>query len=433
MYKELIERKKSIGIIGLGYVGLPLAILFSKKFDVIGFDINEEKIEAYKKGYDVTDEVGDEEIRNSGIEFTSDIECVKKASFFVVAVPTPITSKKLPDFRFIVSSSEVVGKCIGKGDIVVYESTVYPGVTEEFCVPIIENSSGLKCGRDFKIGYSPERINPGDKVHTLDKIVKIVSGMDKESLDTIASVYGEIIDAGVYKAESIKVAEAAKVIENSQRDINIAFINEISMILHKMDIDTDDVLKAAGTKWNFLDFKPGLVGGHCIGVDPYYFIYKAKELGYDSQLISTGRLINDNMGYYVGNELIKKMIQLDKKIKGSNVLIFGITFKENSNDIRNTKVIDIVNTLKDYGVNVYITDPNAKKEEVLKEYNLQLSENYHDKKYDAIIIAVNHDSFKNLNFNDLLKISNEKPILFDIKGSLDKKEAEKRNIEYWRL
>ena len=433
MFQDLINRNKSIGIIGLGYVGLPLAVLFSKKFDVIGFDIDDEKIQEYRQGKDLTGEVGYESLKKSNIHFTSDPEELKKASFFVIAVPTPITPKKLPDFKFIDSASEVAGKCISKGDIIVYESTVYPGVTEERCGPIIEKTSGLKYGEDFKLGYSPERINPGDKVHTLENIVKIVSGMDEESLEIISAVYGEVIDAGIYPASSIKVAEAAKVIENSQRDINIAFINEISMIFHKLGIDTTEVLEAAGTKWNFLDFKPGLVGGHCIGVDPYYFIYKAEELGYNSQLISTGRLINDNMGEYIGHEIIKKMNHWDKKIKDSNVLVFGITFKENSKDIRNTKVIDIINTLKEYEVNVFLNDPNANKEDVLREYDIELTEDYTNRKYDSIVIAVNHDIFKDLKLEDLISISNGKTILFDIKGALDKDEALKLGIDYWRL
>ena len=433
MYDELINKEKSIGVVGLGYVGLPIAVHFAKKFNVIGFDVNNTKIELYKQGNDLTGDIGDDILKNSDINFTSDINDLKKASFFVVAVPTPITNEKVPDFTFINSSSEIVGKCLSKGDIVVYESTVYPGVTEEICVPIMEKYSGLKCGDDFKVGYSPERINPGDKVHTLENIVKIVSGMDSESLNIISAVYDEIIRAGVYKAESIKVAEAAKVIENSHRDINIAFINEISMILNEMDIDTAAVLNATATKWNALNFRPGLVGGHCIGIDPYYFIYKAKKLGYNSQLISTSRAINDNMGKFVAENIIKIMNHNDKKIKNSDVLILGFTFKENSNDIRNTKVIDIIRTLEEYEINVSVSDPIANNDEVLKFYDINMIDDYHIKKYDSIVIAVNHDIFKMISFDEIIKLSKDKPILFDIKGCFDKEKAESNEIEYWRL
>ena len=433
IYEDLINKEKFIGVLGLGYVGLPLAVYFSKKYNVIGYDVNETKIELYSQGKDLTGDIGDEVLKNSDITFTSDIELLKKASFYVVAVPTPITNEKVPDFTFINSSSETIGNCISKGDIVVYESTVYPGVTEDICVPIIEEVSGLKCGVDFKVGYSPERINPGDKVHTLENIVKIVSGIDKESLDTISKVYSEIVKAGVYEAEFIKVAEAAKVIENSQRDINIAFINEISMIFNAMDIDTMAVLNATATKWNALNFKPGLVGGHCIGIDPYYFIYKAKELGYNSQLISTGRSINDNMGKFVAENIIKKMIRFDKKIKGSNVLILGFTFKENSNDIRNTKVIDIINILEDYGINVTVNDPIANKFEVSEYYNINLVDDYKNKKYDSIVLAVNHDIFKKISLNELNEISNGKTLLFDVKSLFDKEKVESSNVEYWCL
>lgn len=433
IFEDLINKEKYIGVVGLGYVGLPIAVHFSKKFKVIGYDVNETKIESYSQGKDLTGDIGDDVLKNADITFTTDIALLKEASFYVVAVPTPITNEKAPDFTFINSSSETIGKCISKGDIVVYESTVYPGVTEDVCVPIIEDVSGLKCGVDFKIGYSPERINPGDKVHTLETIVKIVSGMDNESLKTISKVYNEIIKAGVYEAESIKVAEAAKVIENSQRDINIAFVNEISMILNAMDIDTGAVLNAIATKWNALNFKPGLVGGHCIGIDPYYFIYKAKELGYNSQLISTGRSINDNMGRFVAENIIKKMIHFDKKIKGSNVLILGFTFKENSNDLRNTKVIDIINMLEEFGVNVTVNDPIANKDEASKFYNIDLIDDYKNIKYDSIVLAVNHDVFKEISVDELIDISNGKTLLFDVKGLFNKETIELSNIEYWRL
>ena len=433
LYENLVNREEKLSLIGLGYVGMPIAVAFAKKLDVIGFDLNSQKIDLYKKGIDPTHEVGDEVISKTTVEFTDDESKLREAKFHIVAVPTPVNDDHTPNLAPVEGASAILGRNLNKGSVVVFESTVYPGVTEEVCVPILEKESGLKCGVDFKIGYSPERINPGDKVHRLETITKIVSGMDEETLECVAKVYELVVDAGVYRAESIKVAEAAKVIENSQRDINIAFMNELSVIFHKMGIDTKAVLEAAGTKWNFLDFKPGLVGGHCIGVDPYYFIYKAEELGYNSQLISTGRLINDNMGEYIGHEIIKKMNHWDKKIKDSNVLVFGITFKENSKDIRNTKVIDIINTLKEYEVNVFLNDPNANKEDVLREYDIELTEDYTNRKYDSIVIAVNHDIFKDLKLEDLISISNGKTILFDIKGTLDKEEALKLGIDYWRL
>src|SRR5690554_4856161 len=363
LYSDIISKKEKISLIGLGYVGMPIAVAFAKKVDVIGFDVNEMKIQLYKSGIDPTKEVGDEEIKKTTVDFTSDPTRLREAKFHIVAVPTPIREDKVPDLRPVESASKILGQNLTKGSIVVYESTVYPGVTEDICIPILEKESGLKCGVDFKVGYSPERINPGDKVHRLETIVKIVSGMDEESLDTIAKVYELVVDAGVFRAKSIKVAEAAKVIENSQRDINIAFMNELSIIFNKLNIDTLSVLEAASTKWNFLRFYPGLVGGHCIGIDPYYLTYKAKQVGYHSQIILAGRKINDNMGKYVAENLIKCLIKADVSVKHANVAILGFTFKENCPDTRNTRVIDIVKELRDYEIEPIMVDPVADQEE----------------------------------------------------------------------
>lgn len=432
LYESIKSNKEKISVIGLGYVGIPLAVEFSKHCDVIGFDINKEKINQYLNGIDPTQEVGDENLKDCKVLFTSDEENIKKAKFHIVAVPTPINQDKTPNLKPIIGASEVVARNLTKGSIVVYESTVYPGTTEEICVPILEKISGLKYKRDFKIGYSPERINPGDKVNRLTSIVKIVSGCDEETLDTVAKVYEMIIQVGVYRAESIKVAEAAKVIENSQRDINIAFMNELAMVFDKMNIDTVEVLKAAQTKWNFLNFKPGLVGGHCIGVDPYYFIYKAQELGYHSQIILSGRQINDEMGKYIGQNTIKKLVLADKKVKGAKVGIMGITFKENCPDIRNTKVIDIINELREYGVDVLVYDPIANKDDVKSEYNIDLVSYENLQKLDAVLIAVEHEEFKNLNIKDIKNMQNKKnPIIIDIKGIFDKDKI--TGCMYYRL
>lgn len=432
LYESIKSNKEKISVIGLGYVGIPLAVEFSKHCDVIGFDINKEKINQYLKGIDPTQEVGDENLKDCKVLFTSDEENLKKAKFHIVAVPTPINQDKTPNLKPIIGASEVVARNLTKGSIVVYESTVYPGTTEEICVPILEKISGLKYKRDFKIGYSPERINPGDKVNRLTSIVKIVSGCDEETLDTVAKVYEMIIQVGVYRAESIKVAEAAKVIENSQRDINIAFMNELAMVFDKMNIDTVEVLKAAQTKWNFLNFKPGLVGGHCIGVDPYYFIYKAQELGYHSQIILSGRQINDEMGKYIGQNTIKKLVLADKKVKGAKVGIMGITFKENCPDIRNTKVIDIINELREYGVDVFVYDPIANKDDVKSEYNIDLVSYENLQKLDAVLIAVEHEEFKNLDIKDIKNMQNKKnPIIIDIKGIFDKDKI--TGCMYYRL
>ncbi|UQF18032.1 nucleotide sugar dehydrogenase [Vagococcus lutrae] len=434
--KELTNKKENVSLIGLGYVGMPIAVAFAKKVNVIGFDLNEDKINLYKNGIDPTKEVGDEEIAKTSVYFTSDEKDLQKAKFHIVAVPTPIKEDKTPDLTPVISASELLGRNLTKGSVVVFESTVFPGVTEDICVPILEKASGLTCGKDFKVGYSPERINPGDKVHRLETIVKVVSGMDEETLDLVASVYELVVDAGVHRAESIKVAEAAKVIENSQRDINIAFMNELSIIFNKLDIDTKAVLEAAGTKWNFLNFKPGLVGGHCIGVDPYYLTYRAEQVGYHSQIILAGRRINDDMGKYVVENLIKQLIQADKKIKNAKVGIFGFTFKENCPDTRNTRVIDIVNELKEYGIIPMITDPQADKKEVVEEYGIEMHNENEMTGLDAIIIAVNHDEYQKhslQNWINKLK-DNEEKVILDIKSILEVKEVEQyENIKYWRL
>jgi UDP-N-acetyl-D-galactosamine dehydrogenase len=437
LYEMIKNRQNKISVVGLGYVGMPIAVSFAKKADVIGFDINEEKIELYKNGLDPTKEVGDEALKKTTVEFTADESKLKEAKFHIVAVPTPVNADHTPNLRFVESASMTVGRNLTKGSIIVYESTVYPGVTEEICVPILEKESGMKCGVDFKVGYSPERINPGDKAHRLGTIVKVVAGMDEESLDIIAKVYELVVDAGVYRAESIKVAEAAKVIENSQRDINIAFMNELSIIFNKMGIDTKAVLKAAGTKWNFLNFQPGIVGGHCIGVDPYYLTYKAEQLGYHSQIILSGRRVNDYMGKHVVDNLIKSLIKANVPVKDAKVAILGFTFKENCPDSRNTRVIDIVNELKEYGINPLIFDPEADREETKKEYGIVLDFFEDIKEMDAVVIAVGHDQFLKLSqedFNNMFKAGlNKSKVLFDIKGILNRKLYEAAGYIYWRL
>lgn len=430
----MCENNIKISVIGLGYVGMPLAVAFAKKTRVIGFDVNKEKINMYLKGIDVTNEVGNDELSKSTVEFTCDETKLKEAKFHIVAVPTPINGDKTPDLRPVIGASEVVGRNLTKGSIVVFESTVYPGVTEEVCVPILEKMSGLKCGIDFKVGYSPERINPGDKVNRLETIVKVVSGMDEESLDIIAKTYEMIIEAGVYRAESIKVAEAAKVIENSQRDVNIAFVNELAMIFNRMGIDTNAVLKAAGTKWNFLKFSPGLVGGHCIGVDPYYLTYRGEQLGYRSQIIAAGRRINDGMGKFIADETIKQLIKANKNVNGSKVGILGITFKENCPDVRNTKIVDIIDELKEYSVDCIVVDPIADKEEVRNEYGIELSTSDKLKDLDCIILAVAHNEYMNIELNKLSKVfSGESKIIIDIKGIINKYDAQNKGYIYWGL
>lgn len=437
LYEKIVNREEKISLVGLGYVGMPIAVAFAKKADIIGFDVNNEKVELYKKGIDPTKEVGNEVIKSTTVDFTSDEIRLKEVKFHIVAVPTPVNSDHTPDLTLVESASRTVGRNLTKGSIVVFESTVYPGVTEDICIPILEKESGLKCGVDFKVGYSPERINPGDKVHRIDTIVKVVAGMDEESLDIIAKVYELVVDAGVHRAESIKVAEAAKVIENSQRDINIAFMNELSIIFNKMGIDTKAVLEAAGTKWNFLKFSPGLVGGHCIGVDPYYLTYKAEQLGYHSQIILSGRRINDDMGRYVVENLVKKLIKADVPVKDAKVAILGFVFKENCPDTRNTRVIDIVNELKEYGITPMIADPVADVEEAKHEYDIEFDSMDEIKDMDAIVIAVGHDEFLSLSQDTLDKLykdaPNENKVLLDIKGLLDRKEFEAEGYKYWRL
>ncbi len=437
LYEDLISKKEKLSLVGLGYVGMPIAVAFAKKTDVIGFDLNKEKIALYKGGTDPTKEVGDEVIKNTKVEFTADESRLKEARFHIVAVPTPVNPDHTPDLTPVEGASRILGRNLTRGSIVVFESTVYPGVTEDVCVPILEKESGLKCGTDFKIGYSPERINPGDKVHRLETITKIVSGMDEETLDTVAKVYELVVEAGVYRAESIRVAEAAKVIENSQRDINIAFMNELSMIFHRMGIDTRAVLEAAGTKWNFLRFYPGLVGGHCIGVDPYYLTYKAEELGYHSQIILSGRRINDDMGRYVAESLVKDLIKADIAVKNAKVAILGFTFKENCPDTRNTKVIDIVNELGEYGIKPLVVDPAADAKEAERLYGISFGSMDDVKDMDAVVIAVAHNEFNELDsktINAFFNKANRLKVLMDLKGVLKRSDYEdKDDYLYWRL
>lgn len=437
LYDKILRKEEKIALVGLGYVGMPIAVEFAKHVNVVGFDINEKKIELYKQGVDPTLEVGDQEISNSSVEWTCDESKLRETKFIIVAVPTPINEDKTPDLLPVISSSEIVGRNLTKGSIVVYESTVYPGVTEEICIPILEKESGLKCGVDFKVGYSPERINPGDKVHRLSTIVKIVSGMDQESLDEIAKVYEIVVKAGVHRASSIKVAEAAKVIENSQRDINIAFMNELSIIFNKMGIDTLEVLEAAGTKWNFLNFRPGLVGGHCIGIDPYYLTYRAEQFGYHSQIILSGRRINDDMGKYVAENVVKQLIKADISIKNAKVGCLGITFKEDCPDTRNSKVNDILVELKEYGIQPIVCDPVADAPDAEKFYGVKLVNMESLKDLDCLIIAVAHKEFKVLSNEELSKmfkdISNDKKIIIDVKGVRQKNELLALGYNYWRL
>ena len=429
MYKKLINNETKLSVTGLGYVGLPIALAFAGKIHVIGFDIKENRIELMKKKSDPSQELLPEAFDNTNIKFTSNLEDLKKAGFHIIAVPTPIDEHKLPDLQPLLKATESIGKILKKGDYVVYESTVYPGCTEEDCIPILEKTSGLKYKVDFKVGYSPERINPGDKEHTLTKIVKVVSGCDQEALENIAKIYELIIEAGVHTASSIKVAEAAKIIENTQRDINIAFMNELSIIFNKMGINTYEVLEAAGTKWNFLKFYPGLVGGHCIGVDPYYLSYKAKELGYHPQIINSGRFVNDSMGIYIAKQTVKKIIASNKNIRDAKILVMGATFKENISDIRNSKVGDIVNELKSFGTIVDVIDPYAKNGEVKKEYGFEIKEKA-DKNYDVIIVAVNHKEYADLDEEFFISISNHDPVLIDVKGIYRNKI---KKIHYWSL
>jgi len=421
MYQQLVDKEKKIAVIGLGYVGLPIALAFAKKLSVVGFDINSERVEMMKNNIDPSNELESTAFEGCDITFTDNLDDLKEVGFYVVAVPTPIDNSRTPNLRPLLSASETVGKVINKGDYVVFESTVYPGCTEEDCVPIVEKESGLKGGVDFKFGYSPERINPGDKERTIEKIIKVVSGCCPESLEDIAKTYELIIEAGVHRAASVKVAEAAKVIENTQRDLNIALMNELSIIFDKMDIPTTEVLKAAGTKWNFLNFYPGLVGGHCIGVDPYYLTYKAKKLGYNPQVILSGRRINDGMSKHVATRLVQLLLQKGKDPKKANVLLMGITFKENVTDIRNSKVPDIVTSLEEFTVNVDVVDPLADSKEVEKEYGFALLEEP-NKKYDAVIVAVAHNEYKQLDNQYFESMTADSPILMDLKNIYNPQE-----------
>lgn len=437
LYNALLEKHEKVAVIGLGYVGMPIAVAFAKKVSVIGYDLNTKKIDLYRAGIDPTNEVGDDEIKNTKVDFTSDETRLREAKFHIIAVPTPINSDKTPDLSPVEGASSIVGRNLTKGSIVVYESTVYPGVTEDVCVPILERESGLKCGVDFKIGYSPERINPGDKVHRLENIIKIVSGMDEESLDEIAKVYELVIEVGVHRAGSIKVAEAAKVVENSQRDINIAFMNELAMVFDRMGIDTKEVIEAMNTKWNALGFTPGLVGGHCIGVDPYYFVYEAEKLGYHSQIILSGRKINDGMGKFVADAIIKKLILANKVVRQAKVVILGITFKENTPDTRNSRVIDIIDGLREYGIEPIVVDPEADADEAKHEYGIDLVDINDVKDVDCLVLAVAHDIFKQMSWDDIDSLygefDNNEKILIDVKSILDRSEIEEKGYSYWRL
>lgn len=434
LYRKIVSGEEKISLIGLGYVGTPIAVAFAKKAKVVGFDINAKKIALYRSGIDPTNEVGPDALRATTVEFTSDETKLREAKFHVVAVPTPVRDDHTPDLSPVEGASRILGRNLTPGSVVVYESTVYPGVTEDVCVPILERESGLRCGVDFKVGYSPERINPGDKERRLENIVKIVSGMDAETLDVVAKVYELVVEAGVYRAPSIKVAEAAKVIENCQRDINIAFMNELSIIFNKLGVDTKSVLEAAGTKWNFLKFTPGLVGGHCIGVDPYYLTYKAEQVGYRSQIILAGRRINDDMGRYVAENLVKNLIKADKTVKDARVAILGFTFKENCPDARNTKVFDIIKELREYGVEPVVADPIADADEARTLYGVEFVDLADVREMDAVVLAVAHREFASLTEAEIASFfgSGVKTLL-DLKGLLDRDEYERAGYLYWRL
>lgn len=430
MHQQLLTKEKTLAVIGLGYVGLPIALAFAKKIRVIGFDINAERVDMMKNRLDPSNELEPTAFDGCEIQFTHSIDDLKSASFYIIAVPTPVDKHKVPDLTPVLSASRTVGKVLSKGDIVVYESTVYPGCTEDDCIPVLEEVSGLRWMDDFKVGYSPERINPGDKNHTLENIVKVVSGSDEESLNVIATMYEQVVDAGVHRAPTIKVAEAAKIIENTQRDLNIALMNELSKIFDLMDINTYDVLEAANTKWNFLNFFPGLVGGHCIGVDPYYLTYKAMSKGYKPEVILAGRRINDSMGAYVAKKLVQSLIKNGKDVSESKVLIMGATFKEDVSDIRNTKVVDVIKELIDYSVTIDVVDAYADPSEMKHEYGLSLSSETNPP-YDAIIVAVNHDQYAQMTLDNYRSLMGNDPILFDIKGML--KDRDMTGIHYWSL
>lgn len=438
LYEKLVAREENISVVGLGYVGMPLAVAFDQKgINVIGFDLNKKKIEMYKSGIDPTKEVGDDVISKTQVKFTCDEKNIRKAKFHIVAVPTPINIDHTPDLKPVISASEIVGRNLTSGSIVVYESTVYPGCTEDICIPILEKQSGLVCGKDFKVGYSPERINPGDKVHRLENIKKIVSGIDEDSLMVIKAVYDIVIAVGTYPVSNIRTAEAVKVVENSQRDINIAFMNELAMVFDRMDIDTNEVIDGMNTKWNALGFRPGLVGGHCIGVDPYYFTYEAERLGYHSRIILNGRIVNDSMGEYVADVAIKKMVEAGQAPKASKIVILGITFKENCPDIRNSKVIDIIKQLNKYGITPVVVDPWASPQDVMSEYGIKLSNMNEALNVDCVIVAVAHDVFRALNISDIKKFyrecTNGEKVLIDVKGLYKIDELNYSGITWWRL
>jgi len=429
MIHQLLNKESKLAVIGLGYVGLPIALAFAKKIKVIGFDINQTRVDMMRNKIDPSEELSSADFDGCDIEFTASIDELKKANFFIVAVPTPIDEHNLPDLKPLLGASTTVGKALKKGDYVVFESTVYPGCTEEDCIPVLEAQSGLNFKTDFKVGYSPERINPGDKEHTITKILKVVSGCDEESLDVIAKTYEIIVEPGVHRATTIKVAEAAKIIENTQRDVNIALMNELSIIFNKMGINTFEVLEAAGTKWNFLRFMPGLVGGHCIGVDPYYLTHKAESLGYHAQIINSGRFINDSMGEYIAKQTVQKMIAAKKDMNKSTVLVMGATFKEDVSDIRNSKVADVIKELKNFGLNVEVVDPYASSEDLKHEYGFELTSNP-GKNYDAVLVAVNHKPYKDLDETYFKSISNEGAILVDLKGLY---RGKIKDLTYWSL
>ena len=438
LYEKLLKNEEKLSLVGLGYVGMPIAVAFAAKgLNVIGFDLNSAKIDLYKSGIDPTKEVGDEVIKNTTVEFTSDETKLREAKFHIVAVPTPVNTDHTPDLTPVIGASEIVGRNLTKGSIIVYESTVYPGVTEDVCVPILERESGMKCGVDFKVGYSPERINPGDKVHRLENIHKIVSGMDAESLNEIKNVYDLVIEVGTYPVSSIKTAEAVKVVENSQRDINIAFMNELAMVFDRMGIDTNEVVDGMNTKWNALGFRPGLVGGHCIGVDPYYFTYEAEKLGYHSQIILNGRIVNDSMGKFVADAAIKKMIEAGQAPKNSRVVILGLTFKENCPDTRNSKVDDIIKRLNEYGITPVVVDPWASERDAMREYGVSLTKLEDVKDADCIIVAVAHNEFKALVLEDIKALFRQCPdsekVLLDVKGLYKIDDLKASGIRYWRL
>ena len=430
IYNQLVNKEATLAVIGLGYVGLPIALEFARKIKVVGFDINADRVELMKNNIDPSNELEASDFEGCDITFTANIDDLKEVNFFIVAVPTPIDDANLPNLSPLIGASKTVGQVLKKGDYVVYESTVYPGCTEEDCVPVLEEVSGLKFREDFKIGYSPERINPGDKEHTLQNVIKVVSGCCDESLEEIAKTYELVVGAGVHRASSLKVAEAAKIIENTQRDVNIALINELSIIFNKLNINTFDVLEAAGTKWNFLKFSPGLVGGHCIGVDPYYLTHKAQQAGYHSKVITSGRYVNDSMGFYIGKQTVKKILAKGKHIQDAKVLVMGATFKEDVSDIRNSKVIDIINELKSFQVKVDLVDPHASSVEMEHEYGVALTEKQNND-YDAVIVAVNHKEYKNLSEDDFKSMMrDDKGIFVDVKGIF---KGKIKDIEYWSL